>query len=61
MRKIDEKAPVLSDQKPRITMSERDLEEFAKAINGPFAPNDALRGALNAAQEVKRDRQISDS
>ncbi len=61
MRKIDEKAPVRLDQKPRITMSERDLDEFAKAINGPCAPNEALRGALDAAQEIKRDREISDS
>jgi uncharacterized protein (DUF1778 family) len=49
-----EKARELLDRESRITMTQRDFEAFATALNGAFAPNAALKGAINAARKVKR-------
>ncbi len=49
-----EKAQTLLEQESRVTLSKRDFLAFSAAINGAFAPNPALRGALKAASKVKR-------
>ena len=49
-----EKAQTLLEQESRVTLSKRDFVAFNAAINGAFAPNPALRGALKAASTVKR-------
>lgn len=49
-----EKARELLDKESRITMSARDFQTFTQALNGEFAPNDALKTAMNAAKKVKR-------
>ena len=50
-----EKALALLDSQSRVTLSERDFASFAKALNGAFKPNPALKGALAAANKsVKR-------
>lgn len=49
-----EKAQILLEQESRVTLSKRDFVAFNAAINGAFAPNPALRGALKAASTVKR-------
>lgn len=49
-----EKAQTLLEQESRVTLSKRDFLAFNAAINGAFAPNAALQGAINAAAKVKR-------
>jgi uncharacterized protein (DUF1778 family) len=49
-----EKAQSLLDQESRVVMSRRDFQAFNAAIGGAFAPNAALKSALNAAARVKR-------
>lgn len=49
-----EKAQTLLEQESRVTLSKRDFVAFNAAINGAFAPNPALRGALKAVSKVKR-------
>jgi uncharacterized protein (DUF1778 family) len=49
-----EKAMALLDRESRITFSERDFLAFAKALNGAFKPNAALKRAVTAARKVKR-------
>jgi uncharacterized protein (DUF1778 family) len=49
-----EKARELIERESRITMSDRDFEQFSKALNGAFKPNAALKTAINAARKVKR-------
>jgi uncharacterized protein (DUF1778 family) len=41
-----EKALALLDRESRVTLSKRDFAAFAKAIDGAFTPNRALKGAL---------------
>ena len=41
-----EKALALLDRESRVTLSKRDFAAFAKALNGAFRPNRALKGAL---------------
>jgi uncharacterized protein (DUF1778 family) len=50
-----EKARELLDRESRITMSTQDFQAFTKALNGEFAPNNALQKALSVVREVKRD------
>ncbi|MFH1044498.1 MAG: DUF1778 domain-containing protein [Pseudomonadota bacterium] len=39
----------------RVTLSKRDFAALTKALNGPFKPNPALKGALaEAAAKVRR-------
>ena len=49
-----EKARELLDQEARITLTQQDFQAFAKAINGAFAPNAAMKRAITAASKVKR-------
>ena len=49
-----EKAHELLERESRLTFSERDFRAFAKALNGGFAPNAALKGAITTARKVKR-------
>ena len=50
-----EKALVLLDRESRVTLSKRDFAAFSKALNGAFAPNRALKGALaDAKAQVRR-------
>ncbi|MCE7528298.1 DUF1778 domain-containing protein [Polynucleobacter sp. IMCC 29146] len=49
-----EKAQILLDQESRITMTAKDFEVFAKALNGKFTPNPALQKALNTAKKISR-------
>lgn len=49
-----EKARILREQESSVTLSKRDFLAFNAAINGAFAPNPALQGALKAAAKVKR-------
>lgn len=49
-----EKAHTLLEQESRVALSKRDFLAFNAAINGAFAPNAALQGAINAAAKVKR-------
>jgi uncharacterized protein (DUF1778 family) len=45
-----EKAQVLLDPEARITLTQRDFAGFAKALDGAFAPNPALKAALTQAR-----------
>jgi uncharacterized protein (DUF1778 family) len=45
-----EKALALLDRESRVTLSGRDFAAFAKALNGAFAPNRALKAALAEAR-----------
>lgn len=49
-----EKAHTLLEQESRVALSKRDFLAFNAAINGAFAPNVALQGAIIAATKVKR-------
>jgi len=49
-----EKAQALLEQESRAMLSKRDFLAFNAAIKGAFAPNPALRAALEAAKKVKR-------
>lgn len=49
-----EKAQILLEQESRVLMSQRDLVAFNVAISGAFAPNAALKDAIQAATKVKR-------
>jgi len=49
-----EKARDLLDREARITMTEADFMEFSKALDQAFAPNAALRNALDAARGIRR-------
>ena len=49
-----EKALALLDRESRVTLSKRDFAAFTKAVNGAFAPNRALKGALNEAKAKVR-------
>ena len=49
-----EKAQVLLANEARVTLSQRDFDAFAAAINGAFAPNVALRDAMKQARAKVR-------
>jgi uncharacterized protein (DUF1778 family) len=50
-----EKALALLDRESRVTLSKRDFAALTKALNGPFKPNPALKGALaEVAAKVRR-------
>lgn len=50
-----EKALALLDRESRVTLSKRDFAAFSKALDGAFAPNRALKGALaDAKVRVRR-------
>ena len=50
-----EKAVALLDRELRVTLSKRDFAALTLALNGAFAPNRALKGALaKAAAKVHR-------
>jgi uncharacterized protein (DUF1778 family) len=49
-----EKARELLDRESRITMTARDFDAFAKALDGAFTPNAALQNAMSTAREFKR-------
>lgn len=49
-----EKAKALLEQESRVVLSKRDFLAFNKAIQGTFAPNQALQDAIKAAAQVKR-------
>jgi uncharacterized protein (DUF1778 family) len=50
-----QKALALLDRESRVTLSKRDFAALTKALNGPFKPNLALKGALaEAAAKVRR-------
>ena len=49
-----EKALAMLDRESRITLSKRDFTAFGKALNRAFAPNRALKGALDAAKAKVR-------
>jgi uncharacterized protein (DUF1778 family) len=49
-----EKAQVLLDRETRITLTQRDFTSFAKALDGAFAPNPALKAALTQARRKVR-------
>jgi uncharacterized protein (DUF1778 family) len=49
-----EKAQVLLEREARITLSERDLAAFARALDSAFAPNPALKAALTQARRNVR-------
>lgn len=49
-----EKALVLLDRESRVTLSKRDFAAVTKALEGAFAPNKALKGALRQADKVRR-------
>ena len=50
-----EKALALLDRESRVTLSKRDFAAFNKALDGAFAPNRALKGALaDAKARVRR-------
>jgi uncharacterized protein (DUF1778 family) len=49
-----EKALALLDRESRISLSKRDFAAFTRALNGAFAPNRALKGALAEAKAKVR-------
>lgn len=49
-----EKAREMLDRESRITMTQKDFQAFAAALNIAFVPNAALKGAINTARKVKR-------
>ena len=49
-----EKALALLERESRVTLSKRDFAAFAKALDGAFAPNRALKGALTQAKTKVR-------
>ncbi|MSQ72200.1 MAG: DUF1778 domain-containing protein [Betaproteobacteria bacterium] len=52
---VKEKAMALLDRESRVTLSTRDFAALTRALNSPFKPNRALKGALaEAAAKVRR-------
>lgn len=51
---VKEKAQALLEQDTRVTMTQKDFARFSNAIQGAFAPNKALKGAIAAAAKVRR-------
>ena len=49
-----EKAQVLLEREARLTLSERDFDAFARALNSAIAPNPALKEALTQARRKVR-------
>lgn len=49
-----EKALALLDREARVTLSKHDFTAFAKALDGAFTPNRALKGALTEARAKVR-------
>jgi uncharacterized protein (DUF1778 family) len=49
-----EKAMALLEREARLTLSQRDFAEFARAIDSAFAPNVALKRALRQARRRLR-------
>lgn len=50
-----EKAQNLLERESRITLSQRDFVSFSKALDSAFAPNPALKSALDQVRrKVKR-------
>ena len=49
-----EKAQVLLQRETQVTLSERDFNAFARALNSAFAPNPALKEALTQARRKVR-------
>ena len=49
-----EKAMALVDRESRVTLTERDFGALARALDGAFKPNRALKGALKEAAKVRR-------
>jgi uncharacterized protein (DUF1778 family) len=49
-----EKALALLDRESRVTLSKRDFAAFARALNGAFNPNRALKSALAEAKAKVR-------
>lgn len=53
-----EKALALLDRELRVMLSKRDFAAFGRALDGAFAPNRALEGALKQAR-VKEAPPVS--
>ena len=49
-----EKALALLERETRVTLSMHDFAAFTRALNGAFAPNRALKGALAEARAKVR-------
>lgn len=49
-----EKALALLERESRVSLSKRDFAVFTRALNGAFAPNRALKGALAEARAKVR-------
>lgn len=49
-----EKALELIARESHITMSSKDFEAFAKALNQDFSPNLALQKAIKSSRKIKR-------
>ena len=49
-----ERAKTLIDRETRLTLSERDFAEFARALETAFNPNAALKDALTQARRRVR-------
>lgn len=49
-----EKAQVLLEREARVTLSQRDFDAFARALDSAFAPNPALKDALSKARRQVR-------
>ena len=49
-----EKAKELLEREARLTLSQRDFTRFARALDSAFAPNPALKEALNQARRKIR-------
>ncbi|MHB1529135.1 MAG: type II toxin-antitoxin system TacA family antitoxin [Acidiferrobacteraceae bacterium] len=47
-----EKARMLVEQEIRVTLSAQDFAKLTMALDKPFAPNKALRGALKGARQT---------
>jgi uncharacterized protein (DUF1778 family) len=52
--KAKKTTPALRGRESRIALSKRDFAAFARALDGGFAPNRALKGALAAAKAKVR-------
>lgn len=50
-----ERARELLDRDSRVTMTTQDFQALTQALNEAFMPNTALKNAMNAARQVKRD------
>ena len=49
-----EKAQALVDREMRVTLSQRDFDAFARALDGAFTPNAELKQALTLARRTVR-------